>query len=141
MKFRLMRQIAMKLVYIQLECLLKDRMLSMKKMSRDITATFVTRDFLDFSFPQQLAFWLIFQPRLKCNYGPFWHFPYCTLFTEEIQDFKIFVQLSALCRKFPSPLKLFATSSFWNIFIFESSWLSIPATFRLKVAEKLSWLF
>ena len=55
-KFRLMRQIAMKLVYIQLECLLKDRMLSMKKMSQDIIATFVVHDFLDFFFLKQLAF-------------------------------------------------------------------------------------
>ena len=51
-KFKLMSQNAMKLVYIQLECFLKDRMLSMKKMLGDIIETFVTLDFLDFFFSQ-----------------------------------------------------------------------------------------
>ena len=111
-----------------------------------IIATFVTRNFRNFSFPQQLAFWLIFQPRLKCNYGPFWHFPYSTSLTTwvffefVVRNCKILVQWSALFREISSPLKHFETSNPCNILIFESSLLSIPATFRLKVAEKSSWI-
>ena len=141
-----MRHVAMRLVYMQLECLLRDRMLSRKKKLRDINATLATHDFRDFFFPHQLAFWLIFQPRLKCNYGPFWHFSYSTLLTAwEFSEFvvrncKILVQLSALFRKISSPLEHFTISNCCNILIFGSSWLSIPAIFRLKVAEKFSWL-
>ena len=136
----------MKLVYIQLECLLRDRMLSRKKKSRDINATFATHDFRDFFFPHQLTFWLIFQPHLKCNYGPFWRFSYPTLFTAweffefVVRNCKILVQLNALFRKISSPLKHFTISHCCNILIFGSSWLSIPAIFRLKAAEKCLWL-
>ena len=133
----------MKSVYKQLECILRDSKLSWKKKSRDIIAAFATRDFRDFFFLQQFAFWLIFQPRLKCYYGPFWHFPYSTLFTAwvffkfVVRNCKILVQLSALFRKISSPLKHFATANSCNILIFESSRLSIPANFRLKVSEKI----
>ena len=97
-------------------------------------------------FPQHLAFWIIFQLRLKWNYGPFLHFPHSTLFTTwvffevVVRNCKILVQLSGLFRKISSPLKHFATSDSCNILIFESSWLSIPATFCLNIAEKFSWL-
>ena len=134
------------LIKFRLECLLKDKMLSKKKKLRDIIATFTTRDFGDVFFPQQFAFWLIFQPRLKCNYGPFLYFPLSALFTAWVflgflsRNRKIFVQLSALFRETFPPLKHFATSNSRNILIIKSSRLSILTTFRLKVAEKFSWL-
>ena len=108
--------------------------------------TFRTRGFCGFFFPQQFAFWLIFQPRWKCNYGPFMHFPLSTLFTAWVflrfvlRICKILVQLSALFTKISPPLKRFATSNSRNILIFKSSKLSIPTTFRLKVAGKFLWL-
>ena len=126
-KFKLIRQIAMKLVYIQLECLLRDKMLSKKKKSRDLIATFATHVFSDFFPPQHIAFWLIFQPRLKCNYGSFLHFPNSTLFTVwvfsefVVRNCKILVQLSALFRKISSSLKHSATLNSCNILILESS--------------------
>ena len=103
-------------------------------------------DFRDFIFPQQFALWLIFQPCLKCNYDPFLYFKHSTLFTVlvffefVIRNCKIFVQLSAFFRKISPPLIHFATLNSRNILIFESSLLSIPATFRLKIAEKFLWL-
>ena len=117
-----------------------------KKKSRDIIATFATPDFRDLLFPQQFVLWLIFQPRWKCNYGSFLHFKHSTSFSSwvffgfVVTNCKIFVQLSALFRKISPPLKLFATLKSCNILIFKSSWLSIPTTFCLQVAEKLLWL-
>ena len=114
-KFKVIRSVAMKLVYIQIECLLRDRMLSRKKKSREIITTFATRDFRDFFFPQHLAFWIIFQLRLKWNYGAFLHFPHSILFTTwvffevVVRNCKILVQLSALFRNMSPPLKHFAT--------------------------------
>ena len=114
-KFKVIRSVAMKLVYIQIECLLRDRMLSRKKKSRDIFTTFATRDFRDFFSPQHLAFWIIFQLRLKWNYGLFLHFPHSILFTTcvffevVVRNCKILVQLSALFRNMSSSLKHFTT--------------------------------
>ena len=125
---------------------MRDRILSRKKKSRDIIATFATRDFCGFFFPQHLAFWLIVQPCLKCNYVPLLHFLYSTLFTAwvffefVVRNCKILGQLSALFRKISFPLKHFASSNSCSILIFKPSWLSVPATFRLKVAKKFSWL-
>ena len=105
-------------------------------------------DFCNFLSPQQFAFWVIFQPRSKCNYCPFLHFLHSTLFTAwvflgfVVRNWKILVQLKALFRKISPPLKHFATSNSRNILIFKTSRLSIPATFRLNVAENfllLSW--
>ena len=79
----------------------------------------------------------------KCNYGFFLHFKHFTLFTAwvfygfVVRNCKIFVQISALFRKISPPLKHLSTLNSRNILIFESSWLSILAIFRLKVAEKL----
>ena len=70
-------------------------------------------------------FWLIFQPRLKCNYGPFFYFPHSTLFTAwivlgfVIRNCKILVQLSPLFREISPPLKHFATSNSQNILVFQ----------------------
>ena len=103
-------------------------------------------DFRDFFSQQHLAFWLIFQPSLKCNYGPFLHLLHSTLFTAwvffgfSVRSCKIWVRLSALFRKISPPLRHFATSNSRNILIFESSWRSILANFPLKVAEKFLWL-
>ena len=118
------------------------------KQSRgfDIIATFASRDFRDFFFPQQFVLWLICQIRWKCNYGSFSHFKHSTLFTARvifgfvIRNCKISVQLNALFRKMSPPLKHFATLNSRNLLIFESSWVSIPTTFRLKVAENFLWL-
>ena len=103
-------------------------------------------DFCNFFFPQQFAFWVTSQPRLKCNYGPFLYCPYSTLLTAWVflgfvlRNCMILVQLSALFRKISPPLKHFATWNSRNILIFKSSRLSISATFRLKFAEKFSWI-
>ena len=103
-------------------------------------------DFCNFLFPQQFAFWLFFQPHLKCNYGDLLNFPHPTFFTawvflgSVVRNCKILVPLSALFRKISPPFQHFATSNSGNILIFKSSVLSILAAFCLKVAEKFSWL-
>ena len=134
-KFRLIRQIAMKLVYIHLECLLRDRMLSRKKKLPDIIATFATRDFRDFFFPQQLAFRLTFQLRLKCNYGPFWHFSFSTLFTAwaffefAIRNCKILVQSFKALPDY----KFLQYFDFWSFMTFNSRDLSFKSRRKLLV--------
>ena len=81
-------------------------------------------DFRNFFFPQQFAFWVTFQPRLKCNYGPFLYFPHSTLLTVWVflgfvlRNCIILDQLSALFRKISPPLKHFATSNSRNILHF-----------------------
>ena len=138
-KFKLIRQIIMKPVYIHnLSVYWETGCFQGKKVGG------YNCDFCDFFFPQQFFVWLFFQPRWKCNYGSFLHFKHFTLFTAwvvfgfVVRNCKIFVQLSALFRQISPPLKHFAKSR--NILIFESSWLSIPTIFRFKVAEKLLWL-
>ena len=116
-KFRLIGQIAMNLVYIQPECFLRDSKLSRKEKSRDIIAAFATCDFCDFFFRQQFAFWLIFQPRLKYNYSPFWHFPYSILFTA--WAFFEFVAFKA-----PHCIKFLQYFDFWIFTTFNSRELS-----------------
>ena len=103
-------------------------------------------DFCDFFFPQQFAFWLIFQPRLKCNYGPFLHFPHSTLFTAwaffevVIKNCNILVQLSALLRNISPPLRHFATS-YSQYFDFRISMTFNSRDFSLKSRRKIFMTF